>query len=113
MLQIKLLGVAVLLTVISTLSFAGCQGASCCSKQGGIQFCDSSAGRFVCNNGEYSSCYCTKKAVMDLQAFKGCCMWQGGVFKYDERLGLMICNNGGVSEICSRNPKQDQKVVAW
>ena len=76
-------------------------GANCCGKMGGIQYCDSSAGRFVCQNGRYSSCYCTRRAVMNMQAFEGCCMWKGGVFKLDEESGLVICNNGGVSEMCT------------
>lgn len=92
---------------------AGCGRADCCRKMGGVQYCDSSAGRYVCNNGRYSSCYCTRHAVMDMQAFPGCCMWQGGVFKFDELSGLMICNNGGVSEICSRAPNKKEKVAAW
>lgn len=72
----------------------------CCSQMGGISYCDSSAGRFVCRNGYYSSCYCTRHAVMDLQRVHGCCLWQGGVMAVDP-MGLVICNNGGVSEICS------------
>lgn len=72
----------------------------CCSKMGGISYCDSSAGRYVCNNGYYSSCYCTRHAVMDLQRIEGCCIWQGGVMTVDST-GLVICNNGGTSELCS------------
>jgi hypothetical protein len=87
-------------------------GNNCCGKMGSVQYCDSSAGRYVCNNGEYSSCYCKRSAVMNMQAFKGCCMWQGGVFKFDELTGLMICNNGGVSEICSIG-HVEKKVAAW
>ena len=79
---------------------------NCCSSMGGVSYCDSSAGRFVCNNGSYSACYCTRHAVMDLQKIQGWCLWQGGVFKINE-MGLVICNNGGVSEICSlQNPTQ-------
>ena len=74
--------------------------ANCCAGMGGIQYCDSSAGRYVCHNGSYSSCYCTRHAVMDLQRIQGCCLWQGGVLLVDE-VGLVICNNGGVSEVCS------------
>ncbi len=75
-------------------------GGGCCDRLGGIQYCDSSAGHYVCKNGDYSTCYCTIHAVMDLQKIEGCCLWQGGVFKIDE-LGLVICNNGAVSELCS------------
>lgn len=76
----------------------------CCSKMGGISYCDSSAGRYVCQNGFYSSCYCTRHAIMDMQSIEGCCIWQGGVFKVTPK-GLVICNNGGVSELCSlQNP---------
>jgi len=67
---------------------------------GGIKYCDSSASRFVCRNGEYSVCYCNRHAVMDLQRVEGCCLWQGGVLATDE-LGLVVCNNGGTSEVCS------------
>jgi hypothetical protein len=74
--------------------------ANCCDSMGGISYCDSSAGRYVCKNGDYSACYCTIHAVMDLQKIAGCCLWQGGVFQVDE-LGLVICNNGSISEICS------------
>ena len=73
---------------------------SCCAGMGGVKYCDSSAGRFVCQNGSYSSCYCTRHAVMDLQRIQGCCLWQGGVLIVDE-VGLVICNDGGVSEVCS------------
>ncbi|MCH9756057.1 MAG: neurogenic locus notch [Gammaproteobacteria bacterium] len=95
-----------------TLAAQNCGGANCCGKMGGIQYCDSSAGRYVCNNGRYSSCYCKRSAVMDMQAFAGCCMWQGGVFKFDEKDGLLICNNGGVSEVCSIG-HVTKKVAAW
>ncbi len=91
---------ALLLSFSATAAQSKCGGADCCGGMGGIQYCDSSAGRYVCQNGRYSSCYCDRRAVMDMQAFEGCCMWQGGVFKIDE-LGLVICNNGGVSELCS------------
>ena len=72
----------------------------CCAHMGGINYCDSSAGRYVCNNGYYSSCYCTIHAVMELEHVQGCCLWQGGVLTIDP-MGLVICNNGGVSEGCS------------
>lgn len=74
---------------------------TCCSGMGGISYCDSSAGRLVCNNGFYSSCYCTRHAVMDLTHIQGCCLWQGGVMRMDDPTGLVLCNNGGISEICS------------
>lgn len=77
-----------------------CDKINCCSDMGGISYCDSSAGRYVCNNGFTSSCYCTRHAVMDLQKIQGCCLWQGGVMDIDPK-GLVICNNGGVSETCS------------
>lgn len=73
----------------------------CCANRGCIQYCDASAGRFVCGDGEYSSCYCTRHAVMDLQKIQGCCLWQGGVFKIEDPSHLVICNDGSVSEICS------------
>jgi hypothetical protein len=85
-------------------------GANCCGKMGGIQYCDSSAGRFVCQNGRYSSCYCTRRAVMDMQAFEGCCMWKGGVFKVLEN-GIVICNNGKVSKMCTLGNPVDEVVI--
>lgn len=86
-----------------TAVYAECD--NCCGSMGGVQYCDSSAGRMVCQNGEYSVCYCTRHAVMNLQKLTGCCLWQGGVFRTDER-GMVICNNGGVSEICGLTPIQ-------
>ncbi len=95
----RLLPAITLLLGLSTqVAYSVCP--DCCAGMGGIQYCDSSAGRFVCQNGYYSSCYCTRHAVMDLQRIQGCCLWQGGVLLVDE-VGLVICNDGGVSEVCS------------
>ena len=87
------------LSTIISQAFAA-PNCDCCEKHGGIRYCDSSGGRFVCKNGQYSACYCDRHAVMDLQLLKGCCLWQGGVQKVDN-VGLVICNNGGVSSVCS------------
>jgi hypothetical protein len=104
-----LFSVALLLGFFSSVADAAC--ADCCKKMGGTQYCDSSTGRFVCSNGEYSSCYCTRHAVMDLQRISGCCVWQGGVLNIDDN-GLVVCNNGGVSEECTlQNPKQS--IATW
>ena len=73
---------------------------SCCQNMGGVQYCDSSSGRFVCNNGFISSCYCSRDAVMNLQKIRGCCLWQGGVMATDED-GLVLCRDGSISEECS------------
>ena len=73
---------------------------NCCDKKGGIHYCDSSAGRYVCHNGDFSACYCTRRAVMDMQKFVGCCLWQGGVLKTTDK-GFVVCRNGSFSEICS------------
>src|SRR5437868_13156629 len=70
-----------------------CDKQLCCQGMGGISYCDSSAGRYVCNNGYYSACYCTRHAVMDLQKLQGCCLWQGGDMT-TSATGLVICNNG-------------------
>lgn len=91
------------------IAYSAC--ADCCSNMGGLHYCDSSAGRFVCKNGDYSSCYCSRNAVMDLQKIKGCCLWQGGVMANDEA-GLVVCNNGGVSEICGLQAPT-AKIVTW
>lgn len=74
---------------------------TCCGGMGGIQYCDSSAGRYVCNNGFYSACYCDRHAVMDIDNLQGCCLWQGGVLHIDNTSGAVICNNGSVSEVCT------------
>ena len=84
----------------------------CCGSMGGIQYCDSSAGRLVCANGFYSTCYCNRHAVMDLTHLQGCCLWQGGVLKMDEDTGLIICNNGAVSEVCTIEDSA-QSMVTW
>lgn len=64
-----------------------------------ILYCDTSAGRAVMKNGDYSKTYCTWRAVMDFQAIHDCCTWQGGVMLV--RMGKVICNNGTVSNVCS------------
>ena len=91
---------AVILLCSAPIGLVHSAYADCCSGMGGIHYCDSSAGRFVCNSGDYSSCYCSRHAVMDLQKIAGCCLWQGGVMATDMS-GTVICNNGGTSEICS------------
>ncbi|MBA3537925.1 MAG: neurogenic locus notch [Tatlockia sp.] len=87
-----------------------CDKQLCCNDMGGISYCDSSAGRYVCNNGYYSVCYCTRHAVMDLQKIEGCCLWQGGVMTTSVT-GHVICNNGGISELCSQTPIEP--VASW
>jgi hypothetical protein len=73
----------------------------CCQGMGGIHYCDSSAGRFVCRNGDYSSCYCTRHAIMDFQDLRGCCLWQGGIAQDPDIYGMVVCRDGSISEICS------------
>jgi hypothetical protein len=109
-------GLLAIVTFLSTLSFtslaSSCEGPNCCGgNSGGISYCDSSVGRFVCRNGEYSACYCTRHAVMDLQKIAGCCLWQGGVMKVDP-FGMVICADGSVSEICSLQ-SPPEKIVSW
>lgn len=84
----------------------------CCGGMGGIQYCDSSAGRYVCNNGFYSSCYCDRHAVMDIQNVQGCCIWQGGILNMDTDSGVVICNNGSISEICTIQ-SAPESVASW
>jgi len=84
----------------------------CCRDMGGVNYCDSSAGRLVCKNGFYSACYCTRHAVMDLQLLKGCCLWKGGVLPTYDNNGLVICNDGSFSEECSLgNPVE--RIAIW
>lgn len=101
MLAIKKILFAMLLGLIPMLGFAG----QCCEKMGGLRYCDTSAGRCVCNNGYYTACYCTRHAVMDLQLIQGCCQWQGGVASTDN--GVVLCRDGSVSELCTRQIPQE------
>lgn len=97
---IKKIVLASMLSLLLTPAFAGGDGG-CCARMGGVNYCDSSAGRLVCQNGFYSACYCTRHAVMDLQLLKGCCLWHGGVLPSYNGSGLIVCNDGYVSEECS------------
>jgi hypothetical protein len=100
--QLKLLCFITLLFTVTVLDARpGAHCDKCCEKSGCIQYCDSSAGRYVCGDGSYSACYCTRHAVMDLQKISGCCVWQGGVMTIEPASRLVICNDGSVSEICS------------
>lgn len=93
---------------VFTVSNLNAQG--CCGGMGGINYCDSSAGRYVCKNGDFSACYCTRHAVMDLQLLYGCCLWKGGVSSANQ--GIIVCNDGTVSEMCSlQTPKES--VAVW
>ncbi|MBN9230525.1 MAG: neurogenic locus notch [Legionella sp.] len=104
-----------LLSILMSPVFAKKNNESaCCNQMGGVSYCDSSAGRLVCNNGFYSVCYCTPHAVMDLQLLQGCCMWHGGVLppNVSSPSGLIVCNDGYISEECSlQNPVE--KIAAW
>ena len=115
MLSFKPLVVAGLISLLISPALAKkVNKGECCLKMGGVSYCDSSAGRLVCNNGFYSTCYCTPHAVMDLQLLRGCCLWRGGVLPPTvlAPLGLVVCNDGSVSEECSiGNPIE--KVAAW
>ena len=105
---------SLLCTLLIPVSYAQKNEGQCCDKMGGVSYCDSSAGRLVCNNGFYSTCYCTPHAVMDLQLLRGCCLWKGGVLNsgLQSTPGVVLCNDGSVSEECSlENPAQS--VAAW
>lgn len=91
------LGATLLLSLFSPAAMSICP--DCCKHMGGVQYCDNSAGRYVCNNGYYSTCYCSRHAVMELEYLSGCCMWHNGVMA--EEVGLVICNDGSISEMCS------------
>lgn len=99
--------------LLAPLCLAKEYSRGCCENMGGVNYCDSSAGRLVCNNGFYSTCYCTPHAIMDLQFLQGCCLWRGGVMgqNLSGPNGLIVCNDGSVSEECSQNPTE--KVAAW
>lgn len=100
------------LTSILSVFFSPAFADSCCNKMGGVNYCDSSAGRLVCNNGFYSACYCTRHAIMDLQLLSGCCLWHGGVLPTYDTSGLVVCNDGAVSEECSLQKPKD-RIAAW
>ncbi|MGC1182716.1 MAG: neurogenic locus notch [Legionella sp.] len=108
-----------LIGLLSVLISSTCAGkkfeSDCCKKMGGVSYCDSSAGRLVCNNGFYSTCYCTPHAIMDLQLLRGCCLWRGGVMpppSLSAPSGLIVCGDGSISEECSlQNPPE--KIAAW
>jgi hypothetical protein len=84
----------------------------CCRLMGGVNYCDSSAGRLVCNNGFYSACYCTRHAIMDLQLLRGCCLWHGGVLPTMDTTGMVVCNDGSLSEECSLQ-KPQERIATW
>lgn len=100
------------LTSILGLCFTPVYADGCCKRMGGVSYCDSSAGRLVCNNGFYSACYCTPHAVMDLQLLKGCCLWHGGVLPTYDTSGLVVCNDGAISEECTLQKPED-RIAAW
>lgn len=89
---------------------ASCADSNCCAGSG-ISYCDSSLGHYVCRNGDYSTCYCDRHAIMAMDRFKGCCMWHGGVFKVNG-YGAVICNDNTVSELCSSH-NAPEKIASW
>ncbi len=102
MIKTIILGFLVIFFSINNV-FAGCDADACdtcCAQKGGIRYSDSTGGRYVCNDGDYSVCYSTIHAVMDMQKFEGCCMWEGGVLKTTPE-GIVLCRDGSYSEICS------------
>lgn len=113
----KSLFLAGILSLLFSSAFAKGYDSGCCSQMGGVNYCDSSVGRLVCNNGFYSTCYCTPHAVMDLQLLQGCCLWKGGVLPPDfsnggTPSGLIVCRDGSVSEECSlQNPPTS--IAGW
>lgn len=100
-----------LFAAYTTTINASCTGETCCASDGGISYCDSSSGRYVCKNGDYSTCYCTRHAVMEMNSFRGCCMWHGGVFRVNG-YGAVICNDSTISELCSAH-NAPEKIASW
>lgn len=109
MLSLKTLFLTCMLSIGISSTFAN---GTCCNRMGGVSYCDSSAGRLVCKNGFYSSCYCTRHAIMDLQLLKGCCLWHGGVLPTYDSSGLTVCNDGAISEECSLE-KPEERIAIW
>lgn len=101
-----------ILSALFSLTLSSAFADGCCRAMGGVNYCDSSAGRLVCNNGFYSACYCTPHAVMDLQLLKGCCLWHGGVLPTNDSSGLVVCNDGAISEECTIG-KPRENYAAW
>jgi hypothetical protein len=109
---IKVIFLAFVFIFFTTSLVAKPAGGGCCNGMNGPSYCDSSAGRLVCKNGFYSTCYCTRHAVMDLQLLSGCCLWKGGVVPDFSVNGLVLCRDGSLSEECSlQNPPQS--IAAW
>lgn len=75
----------------------------------GIHYCDSSAGRYVLENSDFSSQYCTRHAVMNMDKFEGCCTWHGGVAKATQI--EVICNDGSKSELCALQIPHDNAAI--
>ena len=96
--------------VISLLSILSIGPALARTSVPGTCYCDSSTGRNVLNNGDYSSSYCTRRAVMNMQKFEGCCMWKGGVAKITQKGGVQ-CNDGSTSELCTRQLPNETAAV--
>jgi hypothetical protein len=92
------------------LLYGGFSFACCSKKTPDVCYCDSSVGRNVLNTGEYSSSYCTRRAVMNLQKFEGCCMWHGGVAKVSEKGGVQ-CKDGSRSELCTLQMPHDKAAL--
>ena len=101
-----------ILTCLFSFSLSPAFASVCCDGMGGVSYCDSSAGRLICNNGFFSACYCTRHAVMDLQLLTGCCLWRGGVLSPNDGYGHVVCNDGGISEECSLQIPS-QSAAAW
>lgn len=98
------LSVGLLFLLIPSIAFA------CSGKSLDVCYCDSSTGRNVLNSGSYSTTYCTRRAVMNLQKLEGCCMWHGGVLKTTVKDGVQ-CRDGSVSEFCTRQIPHDKVSV--
>jgi hypothetical protein len=72
----------------------------CCGQMGGVNYCDSSSGKLICNNGYVSSCYCSKRATMDIQMLEGCCLWRGGILDIVNG-AIVVCRDGSISMQCT------------
>lgn len=81
-----------------------------CSDVPKISYCDATNGRYVLDNGDFSATYCTRRAVMNLQKFKGCCMWRGGVASINVK-GVVQCNDGSISPVCTLQGPQEKATI--
>ena len=62
--MINRLSVLIFLIILFLFPLSGFARSGCCSWHGGVSYCDTNTGRYVCNDGTYSpSCGCYRKPI--------------------------------------------------